>query len=33
MRFARNKDYWGKQGAADEVVIQHFESGDTMVRP
>ncbi|MEO5939635.1 MAG: ABC transporter substrate-binding protein, partial [Candidatus Limnocylindrales bacterium] len=32
MRFARNPNYWGKQGAADEVIIQHFASGDTMVQ-
>jgi peptide/nickel transport system substrate-binding protein len=32
MRFARNPNYWGKQGAADEIVIQHFDSGDTMVQ-
>jgi peptide/nickel transport system substrate-binding protein len=31
MRFARNPNYWGKQGAADEVILQHFASGDTMV--
>ena len=32
MRFERNPNYWGKQGAADEVIIQHFASGDTMVQ-
>ncbi|MFL5777941.1 MAG: ABC transporter substrate-binding protein [Chloroflexota bacterium] len=32
MRFVRNKNYWGKQGAADEIIIQHFASGDTMVQ-
>jgi peptide/nickel transport system substrate-binding protein len=32
IRFARNPNYWGQQGAADEVIIQHFESGDTMVQ-
>jgi peptide/nickel transport system substrate-binding protein len=32
MRFVRNPNYWGKQGAADEIVIQHFASGDTMVQ-
>jgi peptide/nickel transport system substrate-binding protein len=32
IRFARNKNYWGTQGAADEVIIQHFASGDTMVQ-
>ena len=32
VRFVRNKEYWGKQGAADEVVIQFFGSVDTMVQ-
>ena len=32
IRFARNPNYWGQQGAADEVIIQHFSSGDTMVQ-
>ena len=32
IRFARNPNYWGEQGAADEVIIQHFESNDTMVQ-
>jgi peptide/nickel transport system substrate-binding protein len=32
MRFARNENYWGKQGAADEVIITHFENNDTMVQ-
>jgi peptide/nickel transport system substrate-binding protein len=32
IRFARNENYWGKQGAADEVIIQHFGSPDTMVQ-
>jgi peptide/nickel transport system substrate-binding protein len=32
MRFARNDSYWGKQGAADEVIITHFENNDTMVQ-
>ena len=31
-RFVRNPNYWGKQGAADEVVIQFFKSTDTMVQ-
>ena len=31
--FTRNPNYWGTQkGAADEVIIQHFSSGDTMVQ-
>ncbi|HEX2754141.1 MAG TPA: ABC transporter substrate-binding protein [Candidatus Limnocylindrales bacterium] len=32
IRFARNPNYWGKQGAVDEVIIQHFASSDTMVQ-
>lgn len=32
MRFARNPNYWGKQGAAEEVIITHFENNDTMVQ-
>ncbi len=32
VRFARNTSYWGDQGAADEIVIQNFESADTMVQ-
>ena len=32
MRFARNPNYWGKQGAADEVIITHFENNDTMTQ-
>ena len=24
VRFVRNENYWGKQGAADEVIIQFF---------
>ncbi len=31
-RFVRNPNYWGKQGAADEVVIQFFKGADTMVQ-
>lgn len=31
-RFVRNPEYWGTQGAADEVVIQFFKTGDTMVQ-
>jgi peptide/nickel transport system substrate-binding protein len=31
MRFERNPNYWGNQGAAEEIVLQHFESGETMV--
>jgi len=30
--FTRNPNYWGEQGAADKVIIQHFASGDTMVQ-
>ena len=29
---SRNPNYWGTQGAADEVVIQFFKSADTMVQ-
>ncbi|HEX5823714.1 MAG TPA: ABC transporter substrate-binding protein, partial [Candidatus Limnocylindrales bacterium] len=32
IRFARNENYWGPKGAAKEVIIQHFASGDTMVQ-
>lgn len=32
MRLVRNPNYWGKKGAADEVILQHFASGDTMVQ-
>ena len=31
-RFERNPNYWGQQGAADEVVIQFFGTADTMVQ-
>jgi peptide/nickel transport system substrate-binding protein len=31
-RFVRNPNYWGTQGAADEIVIQFFKSADTMVQ-
>lgn len=32
IRFERNPNYWGEQeGAADEVILQSFESTDTMV--
>lgn len=31
-RFVRNPLYWGKQGAADEIVIQFFKNNDTMVQ-
>ena len=32
VRFVRNPNYWGTQGAADEVVMQFFENPDTMVQ-
>lgn len=32
IRFARNESYWGEQGVADEIIIQNFESSDTMVQ-
>ena len=31
-RFQRNPNYWGKQGAADEVIITHFDNNDTMTQ-
>ena len=31
-RFVRNPNYWGTQGAADEIVIQFFKSEDTMIQ-
>ena len=32
VRFVRNPNYWGTQGAADEVVIQFYKTADTMVQ-
>jgi peptide/nickel transport system substrate-binding protein len=32
VRFVRNPNYWGQQGAADEVIIQFFGTADTMVQ-
>ena len=32
VRFERNPNYWGKPGAADEVVMQVFKNADTMVQ-
>ena len=32
IRFARNESYWGDQGAAREIILQGFESADTMVQ-
>jgi peptide/nickel transport system substrate-binding protein len=32
VRFERNPNYWGTQGAADEVVMQFFKNDDTMVQ-
>ncbi len=32
VRFVRNPNYWGKQGAADEIVMQFFKTDDTMVQ-
>ena len=29
-RFKRNPNYWGKQGAADEIVMKFFSSNDTL---
>jgi peptide/nickel transport system substrate-binding protein len=31
-RFVRNPEYWGTQGAADEIVIVFYKSADTMVQ-
>ena len=32
VRFVRNPNYWGTQGAADQVVIQFYKTDDTMVQ-
>jgi peptide/nickel transport system substrate-binding protein len=32
IRFERNESYWGTQGAADEVILQTFADGNTMVQ-
>lgn len=32
IRFARNPNYWGTQGAVDEIVLTKFASTDTMVQ-
>ena len=32
VRFEANPNYWGTKGAANEVIIQHFASTDTMVQ-
>src|SRR3954468_6677586 len=32
IRFKKNPNYWGQQGAADEGIIQHFASSDTMIQ-
>mgnify|MGYP000698708266 CR=1 FL=1 len=32
IRFARNPNYWGPQGAADEIIMNKFASTDTMVQ-
>ena len=31
-RFVRNPNYWGAQGAADEIVIVFYKNADTMVQ-
>jgi peptide/nickel transport system substrate-binding protein len=31
IRFVRNENYWGEQGAADEVILQNFDDASTMV--
>jgi peptide/nickel transport system substrate-binding protein len=30
MTFSRNPNYWGKQGAAEQIIITHFENNSTM---
>jgi peptide/nickel transport system substrate-binding protein len=32
VRFERNPNYWGTQGAADEIVMQFFKNDDTMIQ-
>jgi peptide/nickel transport system substrate-binding protein len=32
VRLTRNTSYWGKQGAADEILMTYFSSDDTMVQ-
>lgn len=32
IRFARNPNYWGTQGAVDEIILTKFASTDTMVQ-
>ena len=32
VRLQRNANYWGQQGAADQVVITTFKSDDTMIQ-
>jgi peptide/nickel transport system substrate-binding protein len=32
VRLQRNASYWGKQGAADQIVITTFKSDDTMIQ-
>lgn len=32
IRFERNESYWGQKGAAREVIIQGFETADTMIQ-
>ncbi|HET7703170.1 MAG TPA: ABC transporter substrate-binding protein [Candidatus Limnocylindrales bacterium] len=32
IRFARNPNYWGTQGAVDEIIMTKFASTDTMVQ-
>ena len=31
-KFERNPNYWGKQGAADQITIQEFGSADTLIQ-
>jgi ABC-type dipeptide transport system, periplasmic component len=32
VKFQRNANYWGKQGAEDQIIIQFFGSADTIVQ-
>jgi peptide/nickel transport system substrate-binding protein len=32
IRFARNPNYWGEPGAADEIIFEKFSGSDTMVQ-
>ncbi len=32
VRLQRNPNYWGQQGAADQIVITTFKNDDTMIQ-